>query len=539
MPSLRGEWRYVAGLVAFFVVAAVAIGAGRDVPVIDDWTYAWSVEQLLDHGRLAVLDWSAVYPVGPALWGAGWSMVFGFSFGTLRLSTLLLAGVASGALYFLLRELDASPRVALLGALTVAANPAFLLLASSFMTDVPFVAFTLLALLYYVRAINRDDPTLLWWGGVWACLSCLERQVGVLTPVAAMPLVVRAGGTRLTRAAAAAPIAATFAAMLAGSLAIATWMPRTSEMDLLSDRLSWLWMVSPVTYLTYNIYVLTTIAFYAVPALIAMATARGLWRTGTLWLVIATVAVVVAATAGEWPSPIRDRNTWTMRELGGARQLLSGEWPVGPRPWVEPGLRVLGVLALALGVVAVWGRAVLQRLTMTPRTPILVYFAAYIGLVNVLWFYNDRYMLILLPVLVVLALDHAGTRARPPRASWLLAAAFAVLALVGIRDTLRFNQAVRDTWQSLVDQGVPAADIDAGYAWTGWVLYAHPEHLAPGQTSNDVPWVKSRRALPYRLAKAPVDGYVVVREVVWDDDLAWPGPDRLYVLRQHPSTASN
>jgi 4-amino-4-deoxy-L-arabinose transferase-like glycosyltransferase len=168
MPSLRGEWRYVAGLVAFFVVAAVAIGAGRDVPVIDDWTYAWSVEQLLDHGRLAVLDWSAVYPVGPALWGAGWSMVFGFSFGTLRLSTLLLAGVASGALYFLLRELDASPRVALLGALTVAANPAFLLLASSFMTDVPFVAFTLLALLYYVRAINRDDPTLLWWGGVWA-----------------------------------------------------------------------------------------------------------------------------------------------------------------------------------------------------------------------------------------------------------------------------------------------------------------------------------------------------------------------------------
>ena len=70
----------------------------------------------------------------------------------------MLALVASGALYFILRELEASPRVALLGALSVAANPAFLLLSSSFMTDVPFVAFTLLALLYYMRAIRRGEP---------------------------------------------------------------------------------------------------------------------------------------------------------------------------------------------------------------------------------------------------------------------------------------------------------------------------------------------------------------------------------------------
>ena len=68
----------------------------RDVPVIDDWTYAWSVEQLRYHGRLAMLDWSAVFPVGPALWGTAWSLVFGFSFTTLRVSTLVLAAVASG-----------------------------------------------------------------------------------------------------------------------------------------------------------------------------------------------------------------------------------------------------------------------------------------------------------------------------------------------------------------------------------------------------------------------------------------------------------
>ena len=113
-----------------------------------------------------MLDWSAVFPVGPAIWGAAWSLVFGFSFATLRLSTLVLGLVGCGALYLILRELEASPRVALLGALSVAANPVFFLLSSSFMTDVPFVALTLLALLCYVRAHRRGEVRLLWWGGM-------------------------------------------------------------------------------------------------------------------------------------------------------------------------------------------------------------------------------------------------------------------------------------------------------------------------------------------------------------------------------------
>ena len=77
--------------------------------------------------------------------GRGWSLVFGFSFGTLRLSTLVLAAVGGGALYYPARARGVAAGGAARRA-DVAANPAFLLLSSSFMTDVPFVAFTLLAL---------------------------------------------------------------------------------------------------------------------------------------------------------------------------------------------------------------------------------------------------------------------------------------------------------------------------------------------------------------------------------------------------------
>jgi hypothetical protein len=36
----------------------------------------------------------------------------------------------------------------------------------------------------------------------------------------------------------------------------------------------------------------------------------------------------------------------------------------------------------------------------------------------------------------------------------------------------------------------------------------------------------------YILSKAPLDGYDVAREVAWTDDVPWPGPDRLFVLKR-------
>ena len=40
------------------VAIAVACGIWWDVPLIDDWTYAWSVERLIATGRFEVLDWT-------------------------------------------------------------------------------------------------------------------------------------------------------------------------------------------------------------------------------------------------------------------------------------------------------------------------------------------------------------------------------------------------------------------------------------------------------------------------------------------------
>ena len=61
----------------------------------------------------------------------------------------------------------------------------------------------------------------------------------------------------------------------------------------------------------------------------------------------------------------------------------------------------------------------------------------------------------------------------------------AFVSISGTWDVLRFNQAVAEAYQSLRARGVPAAEIDAGYSLTGWILYAHPENLPPGAALTD------------------------------------------------------
>ena len=551
--SIRTEWRVVLILALWFVAVAMAVGVHRDIPVIDDWTYAWSVERLLADGRIEVLDWSAVYPLAHSLWGAAWSLVLGFSFATLRLSTLALSLLATCALYLILRELDARPRVALLGALTVAANPVVLLLSSSFMTDVPFVASTLMALLCYTRAIRRGQIHLAWWGGAWACVALLDRQIAIVTPLAALPLLMPRPGGEPKRSAVLLVLGATWGAMLVCSLVMMSLVRPTGEMMKLVDRLHYLLQIPVTTYLRYNLYVLCTIAFYALPALLAMATVRRLWRRPTLFVVMLSLAAIMLALAGEIPVPLRAGNTWTLVEVGGSRGLVNGLRPSLGETTIEIVLRGAGLLAFGLALMSLtwpaghsarvrtasaW-RPVLRRLldaantfSTTPRMPLVIYLIAYLLVANVLWMYNDRYLIVLLPVVVALALGGPQHGAEAPRLAWIAMAIFATVAVVGTRDALRFNQSVRDTWQALVDSGVRPSDIDAGYAWNGWSLYAHPENLAKGLTAQDVPWITSHRHPTYILSTSVLDGYDVAREVAWTDDAPWPGPDRLLVLKR-------
>jgi hypothetical protein len=89
-----------------------------------------------------------------------------------------LAGLIG--MYFLLRHLGASSRIATFGSAIFAFNPIYLSLSYSFMTDVPFLSLMILAMLFLLRGVDLGHPAELALGLALACLSIFVRQIGLM-----------------------------------------------------------------------------------------------------------------------------------------------------------------------------------------------------------------------------------------------------------------------------------------------------------------------------------------------------------------------
>ena len=278
-------------------------------------------------------------------------------------------------------------------------------------------------------------------------MAFLDRQIAIVTPLAALPLLMPRPRSEPKRSAVLLALGATWGAMLVCSLAMMSLVRPTGEMMKLVDRLAYLLQIPVTRYLIYNLYILCTMAFYALPALLAMATVRRLWRRPTLFVVTLSLAAIMLGFTGEIPVPLRPGNTWTLVEVGGSRGLINGQLPPSEGTTIEIVLRGAGLLAFGLALMSLtrpeshspralrtasaW-RPVFRRLldavntiSMTPRMPLVIYLIAYLLLANVLWMYNDRYLIVLLPVVVALALGGRQHGAEVPRLAWIAMAIFA------------------------------------------------------------------------------------------------------------------
>ncbi|PYO54209.1 MAG: hypothetical protein DMD83_22775, partial [Candidatus Rokuibacteriota bacterium] len=53
----RADGADLLSLTLIMIAATVAVESTDDLPLIDDWVYAWSVDHFLKTGQLRVLDW--------------------------------------------------------------------------------------------------------------------------------------------------------------------------------------------------------------------------------------------------------------------------------------------------------------------------------------------------------------------------------------------------------------------------------------------------------------------------------------------------
>src|SRR5437763_2523538 len=192
----RSDWHAVIIITVAWMALVFVVNPTGNFPLIDDWSYARSVQGLLNEHALKYDGWNSPTLFFQLLYGAAFCWVFGFSFETLRYSTLV-AGLAGciGA-YFMLRVVTPKRRIALLGSAVLLTNPVYFQHAFTFMTDVPFTALAIISGTFFTRWLKSASNTDIVYGTAAACCATLVRQIGVAIPCGLFVAVIVIDGIR-------------------------------------------------------------------------------------------------------------------------------------------------------------------------------------------------------------------------------------------------------------------------------------------------------------------------------------------------------
>ena len=172
-------------IIFLWIVMSILVNPLGDFPLNDDWVYGRAAQSIVKEGNFTLSGGNtSANLVAQAFWGALFCLPFGFSFSALRISTLTLGLIGVLASYGLLREARASRTISFIGAFLIEVNPIYFGLSNTFMTDVPFFAVATMSLYFLIQGLNHNRKVEIIFGILLSYLSILIRQNGIIIPVA-------------------------------------------------------------------------------------------------------------------------------------------------------------------------------------------------------------------------------------------------------------------------------------------------------------------------------------------------------------------
>jgi hypothetical protein len=520
----RDDLLALAGLTGAFLVAAIAVDPRGDFPLNDDWGYAPAVRALVEEGTLRFTEWQSMPLMTHALWGALFCLPFGFSFTALRISTLVAAWLGVLALYALLRQLDARPRTAAIGAAALAFNPIYFGLACSFMTDVPFVAALTGATAAWLRATARDDwrwRALAIGLAIWATLN---RQLGIALPIAwTIVEALRLGiGWRWVRSALLPAIAVVLSLMIYQRIVDATiglpalYHVKTEEMG---QAIKALLRLRGLRYpLERTGITLAYLGLFSAPILALAWSAETKWKR---FLPIAGVVIGIALAAIGIAMPLTfnvmiDFGLGPRTAPGVTDRAPSGLWILVTIVAIALAVALVCTIIRGLGASGIRPREQWSALRANP-TWLLLMLTAAIAFVPTGISYGgffDRYVLLQLPFAIALATIALG-KIEPSRVHQLVAA-FALTSMIAFsvpatHDYLAWQRARWQGVAALTERDVPRDRIRGGFEVDNWP----PPEGAAMVTRDKAPWVVGIGELP---GYEPVERIEVFSWLPWSVD---------------------
>ena len=167
-----------------WLVAIVVVNPSGNFPLNDDWSYAIAVQRMLETGDFRPLGWTSSALISQTIWGTAFCKVFGYSFEVLRGATLTVSLLGIFAIYILALQLKLNRKKRLFLSLCIAFNPLWFALSFTFMTDVYFVTFTAITLLFFIRFLQEKKWIDWTFGIVFSLVAILCRQFGLFIPMA-------------------------------------------------------------------------------------------------------------------------------------------------------------------------------------------------------------------------------------------------------------------------------------------------------------------------------------------------------------------
>lgn len=533
---LAVHWPVLA-VVGVFLATMTVVPVFANVPSTDDWVYSRSVEILVNQGRLEIHDLTVVTLIFQVVWGAIFSLLFGTSFGAMRLSTVMLVAASIPAVYGICRLLGVGRHRAVLGAAIYAFNPLTFALAFTFMSDPQFTALMIISVFWYVRGFQLGPAgarsTLI--GSVFAALAFLTRQQGLLVPLAVGVYLAGSGQWRPNRE--GMIVAARVAAIPSASLMLYTlWLMFVNgtpeQQGAFLTQIQEAGIEGSVTLFNLMTYIeLAYVGLFVFPITLSLFGAIPSWRLPHNWkgsplLVIwLTILVLGALTFTEEGR----RMPYIQQFLG-----LHGVGPtdiIGGRPIAAAqGWTVLATILSVLSA-AICG-LFLARAVSPPRSPrqkggAMVGVIALFQVAGILppsyhfreWIISvDRYLLPLVPLAVCLLLWAIRDVALNTVRAWTLTGIMALFSVVATRDCIVFQDATWNTAEYAVDElEVPLTQLDAGASWDGYHLYEFSIGNGITQRTPGGPWWTNlfgpATDSTYIVSTVSVSGYVPIVQV--------------------------
>ncbi len=528
-------WSAAAAIAAWYALVWLLVRPLANAPVLDSWLYAASARYFAHTGLIRFAGYTDAMPVAQIVLGGMWSNLFGASYRSLDLS-LAMVGAATALMFFLLAlRCGARRGEAAIATALIVCNPCFLFLSFSFMTDVPFIAMMVAALLAFSYFEPRHGVAWLWTAAALTVGAFLVRPFGGAVAAGCAGAILlfdfhpadahRADWRRL------GVEIAPFAAAAAVCAVIWYWLTilRAPPWDLLSrehafteflDVAPGIYMLGGVLGPALNLGVLLS-------PLAILQWRRERWREGvtfssaTFFVTWMLVRAHPAVNQPEFSCFGGWRNALVLRGLP-TRFYWTG-W----ERWVAVAWGSVGAAGIFFAA-----REVVARMSRGAAAVVLTAIVYWLAM-QPLWFFADRYYLVLVPAgALMLAMAPLPAMPKARLAALAMTLVMGAVAVVGVYDYQRGMAAVVSARDWLLERGVARRAIDAGYPLNGDDLYRYPRlGIDTRRMEAGIPMITSARTDAYTIAVEPIVGTKIIRRYRWPGPFGF-GTREIYLLKR-------